>query len=146
MMTYVWIGVFIAALVIESATVRLVSVWFAVGALASFILSVCRVDSLWIQITVFTLVSLISLAAARPLIKKLVRKTKREFTRADMYIGLEGIATEKIDNFESTGLVKVKGSVRSAKSRSDEVISAGARVKVLSADGVKLVVEEIKEG
>ena len=93
MMTYIWIAVFIVATVVEFATVQLVSVWFAVGALASFILSVCRVDQLWIQILVFTLVSLISLIATRPLIKKLNKKTKREPTNADMYIGLEGIVT-----------------------------------------------------
>ena len=143
MMTYIWIAVFIVATVVEFATVQLVSVWFAVGALASFILSVCRVDQLWIQILVFTLVSLISLIATRPLIKKLNKKTKREPTNADMYIGLEGIVTEKIDDVESTGLVKVKGSVWSAKSPSGKNIPAGAKVKVLSIEGVKLIVEEI---
>lgn len=143
MMTYIWIAVFIVAVAVEFATVQLVSVWFAVGALASFILSVCRVDQLWIQIAVFTLVSLVSLAATRPLIKKLNKKTKREPTNADMYIGLEGIVTEKIDDIEAKGLVKVKGSVWSAKSPSGTVIPAGARVKVLSIEGVKLIVEEI---
>ena len=51
--------------------------------------------------------------------------------------------TEKIDDIEAKGLVKVKGSVWSAKSPSGTVIPAGARVKVLSIEGVKLIVEEI---
>ena len=142
-MIYVWIAVFAVSVIVEIATVQLVSVWFAVGALASFIAALCGAQQPWVQVMIFVIVSFISLAATRPIVARLTKRTKHQPTNADMYIGLEGIVTQDIDNIASTGLVSVRSNVWSAKSATDVVIEKGSRVKVLSIEGVKLCVEKI---
>ena len=142
MMVYVWLGILIAAVVVEVCTAQMVSVWFAIGALASFFVALAGVSQLWIQIVVFVVVSAIAVIVTRPLIRKMVNK-KAQPTNADMVIGKTGVVTETIDNLAPTGLVKVSGSVWTARSADDSVIESGERVIIKEISGVKLLV--IKE-
>ncbi len=142
MMVYVWLGVLVAAIVLEIATTQIVSIWFAIGALAAFIAALAGVQQLWIQIVIFVVVSAIAVIATRPLVKKIVNK-KAEPTNADMVLGRTGIVTERIDNLAPSGLVKVNGSVWTARSADDTVIEAGEKVIIREISGVKLIV--IKE-
>ena len=142
MMTYVWLAVLIGAVILEIATTQIVSVWFAVVALASLIATVAGVSNVWIQVLIFVIVSAIAVIATRPLVKKIVNK-KAEPTNADMVLGKTGIVTEKVDNLTPSGLVKVNGSVWTARSADDSVIEEGERVIIKEISGVKLLV--IKE-
>ena len=58
-------------------------------------------------------------------------------TNADRYIGKAGVVTEQIDNEAARGLVKVLGSVWTARSADGSVIPAGANVEICAIDGVK---------
>ncbi len=139
-MPYVWLAVILLAAVIEMATVQLVSVWFAAGALAALI--ACLADApLIVQVLVFGVVSAAALAAMRPLaVRKLaVRKTR---TNADRYLGKIALVTVEIDNTVGTGQANVLGSIWTARSADGSVIPAGRRVVVESIDGVKLIVRE----
>ena len=142
MMVYVWLGIMIAAVVVEVCTAQMVSVWFAIGALCSFFVALAGVEQLWIQIVVFVIASAITVIVARPLVKKLVNK-RAEPTNADMVIGKTGVVTEKIDNLAPSGLVKVNGNVWTARSVDDSVIEENDRVVIKEISGVKLLV--IKE-
>ncbi len=142
MMVYVWLGILIAAVVVEVCTAQMVSVWFAIGALASFFVALAGVEQLWIQIVVFVVVSAIAVIVTRPLIKKIVNK-KAQPTNADMVIGKTGVVTETIDNLAPSGLVKVNGAVWTARSADDSVITTDERVVIKEISGVKLLV--IKE-
>lgn len=142
MMIYVWLGILVATVILEIATTQMVSIWFAIGALAAFITALIGVEQIWIQIVVFVVVSAIALAATRPLVKKMVNQ-KTEPTNADMVIGKTGIVTEKIDNIASSGLVRVNGGVWTARSADDSVIEADEKVIIKEISGVKLLV--IKE-
>ena len=142
MMIYVWLGILVTTVILEIATTQMVSIWFAIGALAAFIAALVGVEQLWIQIVVFVVVSAIALAATRPLVKKMVNQ-KAEPTNADMVIGKTGIVTEKIDNIASSGLVRVNGAVWTARSADDSVIEADEKVIIREISGVKLLV--IKE-
>ncbi len=142
MMVYVWLGILVAAIVLEIATTQIVSIWFAVGALAAFIATLAGVQQLWIQIVIFVVVSAIAVIATRPLVKKIINK-KAEPTNADMVIGKTGVVTETIDNLAPTGVVKVNGSVWTARSADNTVIEAGEKVIIREISGVKLIV--IKE-
>ena len=141
-MVYVWLGVLAASIILEIATTQIVSVWFAVGALAAFIATLAGVEQLWIQIVIFVLVTVIALIATRPLVKRIINN-KVEPTNADMVIGKTGIVTEKIDNLAPSGTVKVNGSVWTARSADETVIEADEKVIVKEISGVKLLV--IKE-
>lgn len=142
MMVYVWLGVLAAAVILEIATTQMVSIWFALGALASFFVALAGVEQIWIHIVVFVAVSAIAVAITRPLVKKMIDK-KAEPTNADMVIGKTGIVTEKIDNLAPSGLVKVNGAIWTARTADDSVIEENEKVIIKEIRGVKLLV--IKE-
>lgn len=131
-----WFIAFVILLVIELVTVNLVTIWFAIGAIAAMIVSSFS-ESLVLQLVVFLLVSFVSLLLTKPLLKKL-KKFNIEPTNIDRVIGKVGEVIKKID-VNQYGEVKIFGNVWTATS--DEVIDVGSRVRVLSIDGVKLIVE-----
>lgn len=139
-MTIVWLFIFIALLAIELATVNLVTIWFAIGALASFGLSFF-LDSLFWQIFLFVVVSSISLLLTRKIVEK-IRGGEITPTNLDMVIGKIGIVTEEINKLEP-GEVKVDGKRWSAIA--NKKISVDSKVEILAIDGVKLKVKEVKE-
>ena len=135
-----WFIAFVRLLFIELVTVNLVTIWFAIGAVAAIITTIFT-DSILIQAIVFVVVSVISLLITKPLIKK-IKKFEIEPTNSDRVIGKIGEVTEKIGR-NKYGEVKVYGNTWTAYSK--RVINVGGRVKVLSIDGVKLVVEKEKK-
>ena len=134
-----WLAAFIAFAIGEAITVGLVSVWFAVGALAGLFAAALGAG-LWLQITVLLGLSALALALFKPLSGKFLRP-KLSATNADRVIGASALVTETIDNSQAQGQVKVKGQIWSARSAQDIVIPAGRDVKVLRIEGVKVIVE-----
>lgn len=142
MMLWVWLALIAAFIIVEAATAQLVTVWFAAGSVAALI-TYFITDSIPVQLAVFVIVSAIALAVTRPLVRK-ITASKKQPTNADMYIGSEGVVTEDICNLEAKGLVKVKGSLWTARTENDgDTIEAGAHVTVKRIEGVKLIVETI---
>ncbi len=139
-MTIFWLVSMIALFVIEAATVNLVTVWFAFGALAALITSVAG-GSLWLQIVLFIAVTIITLIPTRALAKKFFNKSKHQPTNADMVIGKPCTVTEEIDNLSGTGAVKCLGKEWSARSESGEKIEKGTVTTVVAIEGVKLIVK-----
>ena len=135
-----WIIVFLILIFIELITVNLVTIWFAIGSIAAYITTFFT-NNFMIQLVVFIIVSIISLLAMKPLTKKL-RKKEYEPTNLDRVIGKEGVVTKNISKNEY-GEVKVNGSIWTATSKN--AIPKGTQVKVLKIEGVKLLVEEVKE-
>ena len=141
MMLYIWLVLAIVLAITELVTAGLTTIWFSVGALASLLLVLCGVDNITVQIVVFVLVSLISLIVTRPLVKKYINK-KVQPTNADRCIGKEAFVTEEINNILSKGAVKINGIEWSARSEDNSVIENGAKVKIISIDGVKVIVQK----
>ena len=135
-----WFILFVILLFIELVTVNLVTIWFAIGAVAAIITTIFT-DSILIQSIVFVVVSILSLLITKPIIKK-VKKFDITPTNSDRVIGKVGEVTQKIGK-NKYGEVKVYGNTWTASSK--QVINVGERVKVLSIDGVKLVVEKENE-
>ena len=136
--TTFWLIVMVLFLAVEAATVGLVCIWFAVGALVALLAAMCGAQ-LWLQIVLFLVVSAATLYFTRPLVRKYVN-SKVEPTNADMVIGKECRVTETVDNIAGTGAVYVDGKTWTARSARDEVIPEGALVTAKSIDGVKLIV------
>jgi len=132
-----WFIAFVILLIIELVTVNLVTIWFAIGAVAAIITTIFT-DSILIQSIVFVVVSVIALLITKPLIKKF-KKFEVEPTNSDRVIGKVGDVTKKIEK-NKYGEVKVYGNTWTASSKG--VIEVGERVRVLSIDGVKLIVEK----
>ena len=135
----IWLIAMVAFLIVEAACpFHLVSIWFAVGALAAMIVSMLG-GVLWVQITVFCVVSGVLLAALWPFIRKFLnpRITK---TNVDSVVGSEGIVTAGIDNLNAVGQVKLGGMEWTARSTSGANIPTGTRIRVDRIEGVKAFV------
>ena len=142
--TIAWTVLMVVFLIVEGACpFHLVSIWFAVGALAAGIVALCH-GALWLQITVFLLVSCALLASMLPLVKKFV-KPRIVKTNVDSIIGTQGYVTEKIDNIAATGRVKLGGMYWTARSEDGKTIEAGKLVKVDRIEGVKVFVSPVNE-
>ena len=138
-MLWLWLVLFVLFLVAEALTAQLTTIWFAAGALVSFILALAGVHNIAVQIAVFMAVTAVTLIATRPLVKKMVNK-KTVATNADRNIGREAVVTETIDNLAATGAVKINGNIWTARSADESTIEEGAVVITEKIDGVKVIV------
>ena len=102
-MPFVWLILAVVLGVIEAVTVSLISVWFAIGALAAIIPAYFNVP-LWGQILVFLAVSAIAFAFTKRFFKDIV-KVKKQPTNSDSLIGTDGIVTSEIG---ASGLIKFR--------------------------------------
>jgi len=135
----VWLALMIACLVLESLSLQLFSIWFALGALVALLADLAGAE-VWLQIVLFLSVTVASLLATRPLAKKL--RGKREPTNADRYVDKEALVLEDIDNTKGTGQIKVEGQIWSARTADGSVVPAGETVLTLEIQGVKLIVKQ----
>lgn len=135
-----WIILFLAFIFIEIITVNLVTIWFAIGAFAAALSCIFLTNDL-ISLIIFTVISIISLLVTKPLIKKIKINDKIP-TNFDRVIGKTAIVTQEIKKLEP-GEVKVDGKYWSAIA--NKKILKDSKVEILSIDGVKLKVQEIKE-
>ena len=138
----IWLVLIIVFLVMEAATLQLVSTWFAAGALAAMIVSLIG-GAVWLQIVVFLTVSIVLLVLLWPIARKHL-KPKLVATNADALIGRVCTVTEEIDPVEG-GRVKLGDVTWSARSVSDTQIPAGTLVKVMKIQGAKVFVEQVKK-
>lgn len=132
-----WIIALVVFIVAELATVQFISIWFAIGAIASLICAAFGAP-LWVQLIVFLAVSAVLVICTRPFVKKFQKKIVP--TNADLDIGRTCVVTEEIDNDKGLGRVKLDGVFWAARSESGEIIPEGTVVTVKKADGTKLIV------
>ena len=138
-MALVWLVAMIVLLVIEGIVPGLISIWFALGALAALIAAALHAP-MWLQLLWFLVVSVVALAATRPLVKKYVNSRVKP-TNADMILGKDCVVTEEIDNVRGTGAVTVGGKVWTARMENDEERAAvGEILHGIRIEGVKLIV------
>ena len=133
-----WFALTVILLIAEAATVTVISLWFAAGALAAMVTALLGAG-LWGQAVVFVLVSAATLTALRPLVRKHLTP-KLTATNIDSVIGSVGIVTGTIDNLTATGQVKLNGMEWSARSTSGDILETGTKVRVDKIEGVKVFV------
>ena len=142
MATTVWLILLVGFVIVEAACpIHLISIWFAVGALAAAITAMLN-GAIWLQAVVFVVVSGVLLAALLPFVKKFLnpRLTK---TNVDSVIGSQGYVTEDVNNLTATGQVKLGGMYWTARSTDDQPIPAGTLVQVDHIEGVKVIVSPV---
>lgn len=140
---YIWLAALIVFAILEAATVGLVSIWFALGALAGMIAALLG-SPIWLQVVLFLVVSAILIALLRPLTDKYITPKKTRMN-ADRHIGRICLVQEEIDDLHDTGAVKLDGVIWTARTGTSAVIPFGATVKVLELQGAKLLVEQVYE-
>ncbi len=143
MEAYFWFAAAAILVIVEIATLGLTTIWFAVGALIAGFLSLAKVHIV-IQIIAFAAVAALLLFMTRPLAAKYLNsQTKR--TNADSLIGEICLVTAPINNLKAEGQAVVKGQEWTARSIDGSLIPEGAKVRIVSISGVKLMVENIGE-
>lgn len=140
METIFWLIVIILAIIIEAASVDLVSIWFGLGAIFALILDLFNVPMSY-QIAVFVLVTAFSLFVTRPIAKRYL-KTNTVATNYDRYIGKHALVTSLISP-DHKGEVKVMASTWSASSIDNTIIEAGEYCEVIGVEGAHLVVKKL---
>ena len=140
---YLWLVLMIGFVAAEAACpFHLVSIWFAVGSLVALVAAALDAQ-MWLQITLFAVVSVGLLVATLPLVKKFVIP-KQAKTNVDSVIGSRGYVTEEIDNLSASGQVKLGGMYWSARSEDGHSIPVGTLVQVARIEGVKVFVKTVK--
>ena len=94
-----------------------------------------------IQLVVFIVGSIASLALIRPVAKRHLRTPAQLRTGTAALVGAKGVVTERVDDL--SGQVKIGGEVWSARAFMEgEVIEPGKRVEVARIEGATALVYE----
>lgn len=133
-----WGIIFILAAIAECTTMQLITIWFAVGALAAVIAALCGLG-FTAQFAIFVLASFLLLLLTRPLLRGL--KVKHvAVMNAQRDIGASAQVIEEINPALGTGRVRVNGVDWIAVSEMGDVIPKDSIVIISQIDGAKLVV------
>lgn len=137
LMVWIWLAVFVVAVVVELATPQFLSLWFALGALLCLGLAFIPGLPWWAQLLIFAASSTVLLIFLRPICKKYLLR-KRVHTNVDSLIGRDlRMLTEA--NFDTLGTAKVGDVVWNVKSKDDSPLEAGEIVTVIAVEGNKLI-------
>lgn len=144
-MVWVWLGVFIITLIIESITQDLIAVWFSLGSIIALILSAIPQIQWYIEIVVFAVVSFLSLGLTRPFAKKLLFNSTR-YTNVDEFVGKRVKVISDISKFEN-GEVKIHDIIYHASLMEEETetIKKDEIVEIVTLKGNKVVVRKIND-
>lgn len=142
-LAYFWLALMVFFLMTEVATVGLVSLWFAAGALVAALVGLLG-GGIGLQVAAFLLVSGALLALLRPFARKYLTP-KITHTNVDSVVGTLGIITQAVDNLRSEGQVKLGAMTWTARSASGEPIAKGTTVRVDRIEGVKAIVSPAEE-
>ena len=138
-MWIIWLSAFVIFLIIEAVGTDLVTVWFALGALVATIVSFIPNVPWWVEVIVFTVISVACLLALRPLARKYMRG-KIVQSNADSLIGRKGMLLEDIGPLKR-GTVQLGDVKWTALGIEDNTkIPANTIVEIVAISGNKLIV------
>ena len=135
-----WLIAAIGFLVLEGMTFSMVSIWFAAGSAAA-LLSCLFWPSFRVQAVVFIVVSILCLAAFKPLADKLRRKHTP--TNGDRSLGREAKVLTPV-SAGKTGRVRLDGVDWNARCATPgDILTPGERCRVAEIHSTLLIVEPI---
>ena len=132
-----WLAVALVASLIEVSVPHFGFAFLGVGAVAAAVAAYFGFD-VTTQFATLVVVLIVSIALLRTRLVGLLGHARGVPERTTLLIGKNGIVTDAIDPTVGTGRVNVGGEDWAA--RSTEPIAAGAKVRVVSADGIVLEV------
>ncbi|MDE6584513.1 MAG: NfeD family protein [Anaeroplasmataceae bacterium] len=142
-MVWVWLGAFIATVVIESITQDLIAVWFSLGSIIALIFSAFPAIPWYVEVVVFAVVSFLTLIFTRPLAKKLLFNATR-YTNVDEFVGKRVKVMSDISKYEN-GEVKIHDIIYNASLMEEETetIKKDEIVEIVTFKGNKVIVRKI---
>jgi membrane protein implicated in regulation of membrane protease activity len=137
---WVWVGVTIICIVIESLTLALTTIWFGISAFVMVFLAFTPMP-FPAQLFIFVALALILLIFTRPVVKKKLNQ-KKIATNYDSIIGQIAVVTKKITAIEK-GSVKINGMEWTAAVKEDIVLEEGSKCIIEEIAGVTAYVKSI---
>jgi len=138
---WIWLGLAVIFAFGEVVTAGFFMLPFAVGAAASFFVTIVGGPE-WLQLVTFIVVSVIALLVLRTYVRT---EDERQFpVGANRYLGRSGVVMEDIDPITGIGRVKMDTEDWRAVSTGAR-IPAGTPVKIVGVTGTRLVVETMAE-
>jgi len=140
-----WVFWLIAAVILavgEIASMGLFLAPFAVGAAVAAVLSATGAGAT-IEWAAFLVVSVVLLAALRPIAREHQRTRGKLKTGTAALVGQTAMVVERIANSENVGCVRLDGEIWTARAYDDDdIIEPGTRVHVLEIRGATALVSE----
>ena len=136
MVWWIWvlIGLLLLSLEFVSSTMHIGL--FAVGAFVVAILVGLGVHMpLWVQLVLFTLVSIISLLFVRPILVKKLRLSEKK--QIDTLVGEQAMAMEDISP-ATLGKAELRGTTWTARNVGETTLMRGQRCVVAQVDGLTI--------
>jgi membrane protein implicated in regulation of membrane protease activity len=136
---FVWLAVAFVAAIVEVSVPHFGFAFVGAGAIAAAVAAFFGF-TVPTQLATFVFVLVVSIAVLRS--RLLARLSGRGVpSRTEALVGRQAIVTHEIDPTVGTGRVNVAGEDWAA--RSHETIAAGAKVRVVGADGIVLEVTRV---
>jgi membrane protein implicated in regulation of membrane protease activity len=138
-----WVAWLVAAVALAAGEVLTLGFFLGPIAAAAALAAVAAAVglALEVQIAVFVVASLASLALVRPIARRHLRTPARLRSGAAALVGSSAVVLERVDR--NGGSVRLRGEVWSARAfDADNPIEPGAEVQVIEIDGATAVVSD----
>lgn len=138
----VWTVIAVLCLILELMAGDLFIICFSFGAVAAAIVAALGLNG-YIQLTSFTLFTLVSLFWFRPVARRYLRKGEDErVSNADALLGRQGRVVETVQA-NGFGRVQIDGDIWKAVTHDTADIPEGAQVRVIGRESTIITVEII---
>ena len=139
-MWQIWAVIAIICLILELSSGDFFIICFSIGAVFAIISAVCGLSIYW-QIFIFAIFSLLSVIFIRPIALRYLHKNDpNRASNADALLGRTGKVTEAIKTGDS-GYVQIDGDLWRAVS--DTEIGVGTSVRVIGRESTIITVETL---
>ncbi len=137
---WVWVAVTVICIIVETLTLSLTTIWFAISAFVMVFLAFTPMPFV-AQLFIFIIVALLLLIFTRPLVKKKLSKNKIT-TNYERVIGQVAVVTKKITAIDK-GSIKINGMEWTAAVKEDIVLEEGSKCTIEEIVGVTAYVRKI---
>jgi len=101
----IWVAVIVLSIIIEAFTYEMITLWFIPSAVPPLIMASVGNETIWLQITLFVVLSLVTIIACRPVLKRYLIKETIHTNITDSNIGKKVKLTSPVENGKSTIVV-----------------------------------------
>jgi membrane protein implicated in regulation of membrane protease activity len=133
-----WIIIAVACFLAELVVPQFFIFWFGVGSIGALVSHFLGVSYPY-QWVVFAVISLAGLILTRRFARMILKKEPKK-AGVGRLIDEVMLVTRDIDNTKGVGQVRGRGDIWRAISEDGTIIKEGSKVKVISVEGVSLVV------
>ena len=135
-----WVAITVICVVIETMTLALTTIWFAISAFVMVFLAFTPIP-FPIQIFIFVVIAMVLLIFTRPVVQKKLTK-KKIATNYERVIGQIAVVTKKITAIDK-GAIKINGMEWTAAVKEDITLEEGSKCVIEEIAGVTAYVKQI---